>query len=210
MSPDIYTFASGVSVLIIHIDFLSLWFLLLSSLHNSERNSNFRFILMWLMVILLLSYSCQMPSSSVKSCRSNCSTFTEIKHMVDSISQLFGLKGHKASPATQNPECPIFQLSLRVCGMVRGYQWIKSNDFSKILLKIIVVWKMSGRFLSLYRTLVFIKLTALVWITEKQRALFSTLTHSGSPLFYYSAPLTHICEQTWQLPFLTYFLNHDS
>lgn len=93
------------------------------------------------MVILLLSYSCQMPSSSVKSCRSNCSTFTEIKHMVDSTSQLFGLKGHKASPATQNPECPIFQLSLRVCGMVRGYQWIKSNDFSKILLKIIVVWK---------------------------------------------------------------------
>lgn len=104
-----------------------------------------------------------------------------------SISQLFGLKGHKVSPATQNPECPMFQFSLRVCGMVRGDQWIKSNDFSKILLKIIVVWKI---FITVPYS-VFIKLTALVWITEKWRALFSTLTRSGSPLFYYSAPLTH-------------------
>lgn len=104
-----------------------------------------------------------------------------------SISQLFGLKGHKVSPATQNPECPMFQFSLRVCGMVRGDQWIKSNDFSKILLKIIVVWKI---FITVPYS-VFIKLTALVWITEKRRALFSTLTRSGSPLLYYSAPLTH-------------------
>lgn len=69
VSPDIYIFASGVSVVIIHID------LLLSSLHNSDRNSNFRFILMWLVVILFLSYSCQIMSFSVKNCHSNCSYF---------------------------------------------------------------------------------------------------------------------------------------
>lgn len=51
------------------------WFLLLSSLHSSYRNSNFTFILTWLMVVLFLGYSCQMMSFSVKNCHSNCSYF---------------------------------------------------------------------------------------------------------------------------------------
>lgn len=123
-----------------------------------------------------------------------------------SISQLFGLKGHKVSPATQNPECPIFQFSLRVCGMARGHQWIKSNDFSKILLKIVVVWKICLEdFITVPHSL--IKLTAQVWFTEKQRAHPSRF--SSVLLFSSLDSLFCTCEQTWQLPFLTYFLNHD-
>lgn len=124
-----------------------------------------------------------------------------------SISQLFGLKGHKVSPATQNPECPMFQFSLRVCGMVRGDQWIKSNDFSKILLKIIVVWKI---FITVPYCLHKAYSIGMNYGKVARSVLHTNPFRFSSVLLFSSLDsLFCTCEQTWQLPFLTYFLNHD-